>query len=486
MDPFMSWSICTLTIGDEYDVVAAGQRARQIADLLGFDLQGQTGVSAAVSEVGRMACIYAGISEVEFMIEGETVPQVLLVRISERVPGNNANNAMKYVLEYGRPSESGPGDGLATARRLMDRLEIESKPGQRTSIWLKKMLPAKATLITETELRRIAGQLSAQPAQSPFDQLREQNQELLRALEELRWRQRELARLNRELEDTNRGIVALYAELDEKADHLRRAGEAKTRFLSNMSHEFRTPLISIQALTQMLLEQVDGQLTAEQERQVSLIRKAAQGLHEMVNDLLDIARIEAGRIVVRPAEFEVANLFSALRGMLRPLLINRSVKLVFEEPSGLPLLDTDEGKVSQILRNFISNALKFTERGEVRVSAALAEDGGNVIFAVADTGIGIAPEDQKRVFDEFEQVENVLQKRVRGTGLGLPLCLRLAALLGGTLSVTSQPGVGATFRAVIPIRYSGNREEFGAADCSSSSRLIVPGDGSELLIDAGK
>src|SRR5262249_47666402 len=161
----------------------------------------------------------------------------------------------------------------------------------------------------------------------------------------------------------------LYAELDEKADHLRRADALKTKFLSNMSHEFRTPVNSILALSRMLLERTDGELTAEQARQITFIRKAAEGLSELVNDLLDLAKVEAGKITVHPVEFEVGNLFGALRGMLRPLLVSESVALVFEAPEGLPVLRTDEGKVSQILRNFISNALKFTEHGEVRVSA---------------------------------------------------------------------------------------------------------------------
>jgi two-component sensor histidine kinase len=231
-----------------------------------------------------------------------------------------------------------------------------------------------------------------------MEELRQQNADLLRTLDELRQRQEDLSRLNRELEDTNRGVVALYAELDERADHLRRADEVKTRFLSNMTHEFRTPLNSILALTRLVLERVDGELSVEQERQIHYIRKSAENLSELVNDLLDLAKVEAGKIVVRPAEFEVRNLFGALRGMLRPLLLNTSVNLVFDEPEGIPSLCTDEGKVSQILRNFISNALKFTEQGEVRVSARLSEDGRHdgredarkVVFSVADTGIGIA------------------------------------------------------------------------------------------------
>ena len=208
-----------------------------------------------------------------------------------------------------------------------------------------------------------------------MEEVRQQNRELLHALEELHERQQELIRLNGELEDTNRGVVALYAELDEKAGHLRRADEMKSRFLSNMSHEFRTPVNAILALSQLLLDRADGDLTGEQEKQVTYIKKSGADLLELVNDLLDLAKIEAGKVEIRPGEFEVATLFSALRGMLRPLLLSSTVNLVFDETEDIPLMKTDEGKVSQILRNFISNAIKFTEQGEVRVVASLAEGG---------------------------------------------------------------------------------------------------------------
>ncbi len=172
--------------------------------------------------------------------------------------------------------------------------------------------------------------------------------------------------MNRELDETNRGVVALYAELNDKADFLQRASELKSHFLSNMSHEFRTPLNSILALSQILIDRMDGDLTPEQEKQVTFMRRSAQDLTDLVNDLLDLAKVEAGKVTIRPAEFSVESLFAALRGMLRPLLAqNSSVSLVFEDPVGIPELYTDEAKVSQVLRNFISNALKFTERGEV-------------------------------------------------------------------------------------------------------------------------
>ncbi len=319
---------------------------------------------------------------------------------------------------------------------------------------LTRLLPRRVGVLGRDAIAGLSAELARQGPSDPFDEIQRQNQELLRALDELGRRQEELAALNRELEDTNRGVVALYAELDEKADHLRRADELKSRFLSNMTHEFRTPVNSIQALARILLDRTDGELSAEQERQVVFIRKAADALSELVNDLLDLAKIEAGKIVIRPIEFDVGHLFGALRGMLKPLLLNESVSLVFEEPEDIPPLYTDEAKVSQILRNFLSNALKFTERGEVRVTARYLEDENAIAFAVADTGSGIAAEDQELIFQEFTQIDSPLQRRVQGTGLGLPLCRKLADLLGGRVGVESEPGVGSTFTAVIPAVYA--------------------------------
>ena len=145
----------------------------------------------------------------------------------------------------------------------------------------------------------MARKLRAAAVDSPFAEIERQNQELLKTLQELRARQEELTLLNRELEDTNRGVVALYAELDERADYLRRASDLKTKFLSNVSHEFRTPLNSIISLARLLMDRLDGDLTPEQEKQVRYIESSARDLQEMVNDLLDIAKVEAGKIKIR-------------------------------------------------------------------------------------------------------------------------------------------------------------------------------------------
>jgi len=256
--------------------------------------------------------------------------------------------------------------------------------------------------------------------------------------------------LRAELEDTNQGVLALYAELDSQAEQLRQASDLKSRFLSYMSHEFRTPLGSILSITSLLADEVDGPLSKEQQLQVAFINTATRELGDMVDDLLDLAKIEAGRITISPAWFDMLDLFAALRGMFRPIVDTGAVDLIFEEPQGLPKMYSDDKKLAQILRNFISNALKFTTRGEVRVSAQLLGS-DQVRFAVSDTGIGIAPELLGGLFEDFAQVDSPLQKRLRGTGLGLSLCKRFAALLGGQVGVESTPGRGSCFFVILPM-----------------------------------
>jgi signal transduction histidine kinase/ActR/RegA family two-component response regulator len=445
----MTLRLLSVGIRAEHDVVACRQRARQIAALCGFGLQDQARIATAASEIARNAYNYAAPGRAEFIVEGETAPQVLTIRITDQGPGIAE---LDRILAGQYQSQTGMGAGLVGAQRLMDRFTIDSSPGAGTVVELRKLLPAQAPLLTPAMAGDIGARLAALPTDATLTEVQQQNRELLTALAELKARQEELLQLTRELEDTNRGVVALYAELDEKAGHLRRADEMKSRFLSNMSHEFRTPLSSIRALSKLLLDRVDGELTGEQEKQVNFILRGAEDLSELVNDLLDLAKIEAGKIDIRPSSFAVSDLFSALRGMLRPLLVSDSVRLEFDETGQLPDLYTDEAKLSQIVRNFISNALKFTDAGEVRVSAAVLPAEGAVRVSVRDTGVGIPEASQLLVFEEFTQIENRLQQRVKGTGLGLPLCRKLASLLGGRVELESALGVGSTFSVVLPLR----------------------------------
>ena len=449
-------TILTLALRNERDVVHARQHARELAALLGFDNQDQIRLATATSEMARNAFRYARNGEVQFSLQLD-LPQQMRILVSDTGPGiSNLDD----ILDGRYKSETGMGMGIIGTKRLMDEFELSSD-SKGTRALLSKRLPRHANPLTARSVQNLIEQLRKREPETAFEELERQNQELLKTLQELRARQEELALLNRELEDTNRGVVALYAELDERADYLRRASELKTKFLSNVSHEFRTPLNSVISLARMLMDRMDGDLTTEQEKQVRYIESSARDLQEMVNDLLDLAKVEAGKIKIRAKTFDVQELFSALKGMLKPLLAdNTAVDLVFEEPVGLGPLHTDEGKISQIVRNLISNAIKFTPNGRVSVCArAVGED--RVLFEVADTGIGIPPEYHETVFQEFSQIENPLQDRHRGTGLGLPLCRNLALLLGGRLWLESAPGKGSTFFVELPVVYVG---ETSAAD----------------------
>ncbi|MEP6687697.1 MAG: ATP-binding protein [Gemmatimonadales bacterium] len=440
--------ILTTEIRSEQDVVLARQRARQIAGLLGIDAQDQTRIATAVSEIARNAYQYAGSGTVVF--ELVSAPPRLQISIRDRGPGIAR---LAEVLDGHYRSPTGLGLGILGARRLSDRFTVRTASGEGTVVVLEKLIDGPAVAATAADVSQLSRKLALLTPHDPLAEIRAQNQEMLRALDELRERQIEIERLNQELAETNRGVLALYAELDEKAVDLARASELKSRFLSNISHELRTPLNAILNITRLLIERMDGPLNGEQERQVRFVRAAASTLSEMVNDLLDLARIEAGRTVVRTTTFSAVDLIAALRGMFRALAPSERVTLMLDDPVDIPPLTTDEGKLSQILRNFIGNALKFTERGEVRVSAAVA-DGHRIVFAVADTGIGIAPEDQERIFDEFSQLESALQRKATGAGLGLPLSRKLAELLGGHVAVTSMPGLGSTFSVTIPAVYA--------------------------------
>jgi signal transduction histidine kinase len=276
-----------------------------------------------------------------------------------------------------------------------------------------------------------------------------------REIEDLR---RQVETLQAELDETNRGVLALYAELDTQAQQLRQATDLKSRFLAYMSHEFRTPISSIRSLSRLLLDRLDGPLTDEQEKQVRFIQATASEFSEMVDDLLDLAKVEAGRVEISPAWFDMVDLFSALRGMFKPVLTNPDVALVFEEPQSTSRLYTDDKKLSQILRNFISNALKFTIKGEVRVSATQNGD-ESITFAVSDTGIGIDEKFHHAIFHDFAQLDSPVQKRLRGTGLGLSLSKRLAELLGGSVGLESRLGTGSTFFVTVPLRLPGASHE---------------------------
>lgn len=445
MKPF---PLLSISLDYEHDVVTARQRAKQVAQLLDFEPQDQIRIATAISELARNAFGHATGGKVRFFLEDSTPAQVLLVQVVDTGPGIDD---LDNVLEGRTPPVGGSGLGLVGARKLVDSFHIESRPGSGTSVTIRKARSPSLRPISQAGAKEIVESLVGSEPRTPVDELRQQNQELLTALEALERNQREQLRLNQELEDTNRGVVALYAELDEKAKELHQANLVKSRFLTHMSHEFRTPLNSVLALSRLLLDRTDGELSEEQSKQVVFIRRAASDLLEMVNDLLDLAKVEAGTMPVELSEVHVPELLSALRGMFLPLVTSPEVSLVFESPENLPPLWIDERKLTQILRNLVGNALKFTAKGEVRVAATLDSNDRHLVFTVSDTGPGIEEQDQEHIFDEFQQASNVAKHKTMGSGLGLAISRKLADLIHSEIGVESRVGVGSTFWLKVPL-----------------------------------
>ena len=439
--PKQTPSILTVHIAQETDFLLARQRAKQIADLLQFELQDQTRIATAVSEIARNTFDYAKSGKVEFFLDALPLENQMRIVVSDHGPGIPHLDA---IWNGTYKSAQGMGIGLIGARRLMDALDVETTP-QGTTVTLVKRLPRNAAPPSLADLSTV---LTRSPV-AHSSVLLDQNQELLRLLNENRARESELRVLNEELAETNRGVLVLYAELEDKARAVQQASETKTRFLSGVTHELRTPLNSIVSLTRLLLSHSDGPLTSEQEKQAHFILRSAQNLTEMVNDLLDLARLEAGKAQTTLTRFTVAELYAGLRGMFRPLATNPAVQLIFEIPTQPLPLYTDEGKLAQILRNFISNALKFTESGTITVTARPVSQ-NEITFSVTDTGVGIAPENYDLVMQEWGQVTNATTTRHKGSGLGLPLSKSLAELLGGHVHFTSTPGQGSTFHLTLP------------------------------------
>jgi len=367
-------------------------------------------------------------------------------RVAVIVFGADEADLVLTVTVNGEP----PAEGIAAAARLMDKVGVSGQVVRMT-----KPLPAAV----RTDLAAVSAQLADLLPESTLDELRRNNQDLIGALEDLKRQKEQLlllnaelqetnrgvmaldAELSEELEQTNRGVVALYAELDEKSEQLRAAAEAKNRFWANVSHELRTPLHSIKGLT-LLLEDPGspGTLDTEQLHQVELIRNSTSTVLALVNDLLDVAKAESGRLSIDPAVVALPGVLSTLRGLVRPLADGKPVNVVVSAEDAPANVLTDEVALTAILRNLLSNGIKYTDSGEVRLSVRRAAD-DTVEFRVTDTGTGIPPAHQERVFEEFYQVPG---RSRGGTGLGLPYARRLAGLLGGTLTLTSEPGAGTT------------------------------------------
>ncbi|MFF5447612.1 HAMP domain-containing protein [Streptomyces sp. NPDC012888] len=324
------------------------------------------------------------------------------------------------------------------------------------------------------ESQRLAGEL-----QTRSEQLQVQQEELQRSNAELEEKAALLVAQNRDIEAKNLQIEQARQELEDRAQQLSLASKYKSEFLANMSHELRTPLNSLLILAQLLAQNPTRNLTAKQVEYAGVIHSAGSDLLQLINDILDLSKVEAGKMDLNPEPIALRQLLDYVEVTFRPLTTQKNLAFSLSTAPGVPVdLVTDDTRLRQVLRNLISNAVKFTERGsvELRIEPATDEElpatvhrGGSVLaFRVKDTGIGIAAEHLEAIFGAFQQADGTTNRKYGGTGLGLSISREIAYLLGGALTVDSVHGEGSTFTLYLPTVHAEYQEQAGHGQEGSS------------------
>jgi signal transduction histidine kinase/DNA-binding response OmpR family regulator/CHASE3 domain sensor protein len=359
----------------------------------------------------------------------------------------SADGAVNAVIELGfiRPVSPRVLDLLTQASGAM-------AAAVRSALYREQL----ASLLEET-------QRQAEELQTQSEELRVSNEELEEQGRALKESQGRLEQQQAELEQTNSQLEEQMQQLERQRDDLERAtaaNEAKAReleqanryksdFLANMSHELRTPLNSSLILAKLLADNPDDNLSDEQVKYARTIESSGNDLLRLINDILDLSKIEAGHVEIRPEPVSAERLTGNLQHLFQPVAAERRIGFVIDVAKSLPPLETDPQRLEQVLKNLLSNAFKFTASGEVRL-AVHQDAGGAFVFAVSDTGIGISPEQQQRVFEAFHQADSTISRKYGGTGLGLSISRRLVELLGGTIALASTEGQGSTFTVTLP------------------------------------
>jgi HAMP domain-containing protein/signal transduction histidine kinase/ActR/RegA family two-component response regulator len=318
-------------------------------------------------------------------------------------------------------------------------------------------------------------------------ELQVQSEELQRTNAELEDKAALLGEQNRNIEIKNREIEMARLGLEEKAEQLALASQYKSEFLANMSHELRTPLNSLLILAQLLSDNPERNLTPKQIEFARTIHRAGSDLLELINDILDLSKVEAGKMDVRPTVIELSAIRDYVEQSFRPQAEQKGLELVVETAPGLPrAVVTDEQRLRQVLKNLLSNAMKFTDTGRVTLAMGppppdmtftlptLAQAEQVVAFAVRDTGIGVPPDKLKSIFEAFQQADGTTSRKYGGTGLGLSISREIARLLGGSISADSQVGAGSTFTLFVPLLHPFADAELLSADPVAATAVPAP------------
>ncbi|MEH2086508.1 HAMP domain-containing protein [Nostoc sp.] len=364
----------------------------------------------------------------------------------------------------------------------------------RTEELLKQSQSLAEELQTQqSELRETNKRLEqqAQSLKTSEDLLKGQQEELQQTNAELEEKAELLAMQKKEVERKNREIEHARLSLEDKAEQLALSSKYKSEFLANMSHELRTPLNSLLILAKLLTDNIEQNLTSKQVEYSQTIYSAGTDLLTLINDILDLAKIESGTMSIDLIPMPLAELGDVIERTFRQIAQSKGLAFTIEFTPELPnTIYSDVKRLQQVLKNLLSNAFKFTEQGEVRLRIAVAKLGWSndnetlnraqlvIAFSVSDTGIGIAPEKQKVIFEAFQQADGSTSRRYGGTGLGLSISREIARLFGGEIKLISQPGEGSTFTFYLPqlsaVSDSGAFSPFRVLNAESRSTLLTP------------
>ncbi len=344
------------------------------------------------------------------------------------------------------------------SRELLDQVADAIGVSVKSALYRENL----QELLEETQRQSEELQTQSEELRVNNEELEEQSRALKESQARLEQQQAELEQTNSQLEEQTQLLEVQRNDLsrakiavETKAEELERASRYKSDFLANMSHELRTPLNSSLILSKLLGDNPTGNLTPEQVRYAQTIHSSGNDLLALINDILDLSKIEAGHMEMHPEPAPVARLVADLTRVFEPVAKQKGLTFATSVADDCPeIIETDRQRFEQVLRNLLSNALKFTEQGEVELTVRRAGQ-GRLAFAVRDTGIGIAADKQRDVFEAFHQADGTISRKYGGTGLGLSISRELARLLGGEIQLESRPGEGSTFTIVLPEIYAG-------------------------------
>ncbi|HEX8186000.1 MAG TPA: ATP-binding protein [Blastocatellia bacterium] len=428
--------IGSIFIRSESDLTRVRDRVRLAARELGFDNVTQIKLTTAASELTRNIYEYARTGSIAISVVEKDGEHGMEIIYEDNGPGIAE---LERILAGDFQSRTGLGKGIVGSRRMMDVFNIQSEPGRGTRIVTVKWFDEGQQMLKPIdEIRNLFFSASES---SMVEELQAQNKELVRVLAELTQSRRKIEQANRELQEAN--------------EKLKQVDEMKSRFISTIAHEVRTPLNAITGLASLLSRNKSEPLTPRQRETVERLEKSITLLIQLVNDLLDLSRLQARRMQIKVQEFDVAELLDSIYNGLKQTASDKGVAFSYKVEPETPHITSDRTKVAQVITNLASNAIKFTPPGgsvTIKVSSDMNEMWR---VEVIDTGIGIAEEEVPLIFEEFRQVNISDPNHGGGTGLGLPISKRLVELLGGRIKVISAVGAGSSFAVTWPIDVRG-------------------------------